>query len=136
MKPKVTVTGVEDVHRLLTEVSPREAKNLLRATVHGVAGTIRNDAKKEMPEDDGDMKRGTKAKRERGTKTKIESTVRVAGAFYWRFLEYGQGNQGREYAFFGKAVEKARSKLEQVFVQQFGKKWEAALKRAAKRNGG
>ena len=66
MKTGVTIEGVEDVRRILAEVSPREAKNLLRATVHGVAGTIRDEAKGDMPADTGDMKRATKAKRRRG----------------------------------------------------------------------
>ena len=133
---KVTLTGVGDVNKMLNKIAPRQAKNILRATVHGVAGTIRDDAKKNMSVDTGTMKRATKAKRERVRGGIIRSTVRVAkSAFYWRFREYGQGPDGVEDAMFLKAVEKFRSNLERVFTEQFGKKWEAALKRAAKRNG-
>ena len=132
---KVTLTGVDDVNTMLAKIAPKQAKNIMRATIHGVAGQIRDDAKRAMPVDDGDMKKGTKAKRERGRPGFIKSTVRVAGAFYWRFLEYGQGPDGVEHAMFLKAVEKYRANWERTFTEQFGKKWEAALKRAAKRNG-
>lgn len=136
MKPTVTIRGIDDVNDLLSKVAPKQAKNIMRATVHGVAGQIRNDAKKAMPVDDGDMKRATKAKRRRGSFGVIRSDVVVQrSAFYWRFLEYGQGPDGKEHAFFMKAVEKFRRDMHRIFIEQFGKKWEAALKRAAKRNG-
>ena len=133
---RVTLNGVDDVSAMLSKIAPRHANNIMRATIHGVAGEIRNDAKKAMPVDEGDMKSGTKAKRERVKFGRINSTVRVGGAFYWRFLEYGQGPDGVEHAMFFKAVEKFRTNMDRIFVEQFGKKWEAALKRAAKRNGG
>jgi HK97 gp10 family phage protein len=134
---RVTLTGIDDVQTMLTKIAPRQAKNIMRATIHGVAGEIRNDAKAVMPVDSGDMKRETKAKRERGRPGYIQSTVRVGRkGFYWRFMEYGQGPAGVEYAMFLKAVEKFRGKMHRTFVEQFGKKWEAALARAAKRNGG
>lgn len=133
---KVTIRGVDDINNLLEQIAPREAGNIMRATIHGVAGQIRDDAKAGMPVDEGTMKKATKAKRERVRFGRISSTVRVArNAFYWRFLEYGQGPDGVESAMFAKAVEKFRSRMDEVFLTQFGKKWEAALARAAKRNG-
>lgn len=135
MKPTVTIRGIDEVNDLLSNVSPRVGKNIMRATIHGMAGQIRDDAKQNMPTDSGDMKKGTKAKRERGKPGLTVSTVRVAGAFYWRFLEYGQGPDNVEHAFFGRAVEKFRAEMTRLFIEQFGKKWEAALARAAKRNG-
>lgn len=136
MKPTVTITGVDDVQRMLSKIAPRQANNIMRATIHAVAGEIRDDAKAAMPEDEGTMKAATRAKRERVRFGKIASSVVVTkAAFYWRFLEYGQGPGGVEYAMFVKAVERFRAKWLQVFITQFGKKWEAALARAAKRNG-
>lgn len=136
MKPTVTITGIDDVNDLLTRIAPKQATNILRATVHGMAGQVRNDAKKLAPEDEGDLKAAIKAKRERVRFGKVSSTVRVHFfAFYWRFLEYGHGPDGEEHAFFMRAVEKLRKDMLRNFLVQFGKKWEAALKRAAKRNG-
>lgn len=137
MKPTVTIRGLDDVNDLLSKIGPREAKNIMRATIHGVAGQIRDDAKKAMPVGgDGVMKKATKAKRRRGEFGKIRSDVVVTkAAFYWRFLEYGQGPDGVEYAMFMQSVEKFRKDMTRILIEQFGKKWEAALARAAKRNG-
>lgn len=136
MKGKVTITGVDDVNNLLGQIAPREAGNIMRATIHGVAGQIRDDAKAAMPEDEGTMKKATRARREKVRFGRIASSVLVTrAAFYWRFLEYGQGPGGVEYAMFAKASEKFRAKMNEIFLTQFGKKWEAALVRAAKRNG-
>lgn len=137
MNNTVTLTGLDDVNDLLTKVSPRIAKNLLRATVHGVAGEIRKEARDKTPVDEGVMKKAIKSKRRRATPGTIRSDVVVSkAAFYWRFLEYGQGPDGIEHAMFMKSVEKIRPELTRMFVEQFGKKWEAALARAAKRNVG
>lgn len=133
---KTTFTGVDSVNNMFRKIAPRQAKNIMRSTIHGVAGTIRDDAKNAMPVDTGVMKKATKARRERVRFGIIRSTVRVEkSAFYWRFVEYGQGPNGVEVAMFLRAVEKFRSNIDRVFTEQFGKKFEAALKRAAKRNG-
>lgn len=137
MKPTVTIKGIEDVDRLLSEIAPNQALNIMRATVHSVAGTIAKDARDGMRVDSGDMKRATKHKRERTQFGRVASTVRVnRKAFYWRFREYGQGPDGREDAMFGKAVAKFRANFNAIFIREFGKKFEAALARARKRQGG
>lgn len=134
MKGSVTLTGLQDVNDILTKIAPRQAKNIMRATVHGIAGDIRKEARADAPSDEGDLKKAIKAKRERAIRGYLRSTVRVdPSAYYWRFLEYGQGPDGVEHAFFMKAVESFRADATRIFVEQFGKKWEAALARAAKR---
>lgn len=136
MKPTVELRGLDDVNNLLTKIAPREAFNIMRATVHGIAGGIAKDAKALAPEDEGDLRQAIKPKRERPVRGYLLSTVRVNPvAFYWRFLEYGQGPDGEEHAMFMQAVDKFRQDMNRIFLNQFGKKWEAALKRAAKRNG-
>jgi hypothetical protein len=131
---KMEVTGVEDINRILSDIAPRQALNIMRSTVHGVAGEIRDDAKGYMSVDSGDMKKATKAKRERVRFGEVSSTVRVAKkAFYWRFREYGQGPDGEADAMFMKSVANFRAVMDQYFVRQFGKKFEAALARARKR---
>ena len=134
---EVELSGIADVEDMLDQIAPRQANNIMRATVHAIAGEIRNDAKRNMPhntpQSTGAMIRGTKAKREKSVRGRLLSTVRVAGAFYWRFLEYGQGPDNVEHAMFGKAVAKFRADQERIFVEQFGKKFEAALARAHRR---
>lgn len=135
---KMTVRGIDDVNKLLEQIAPRQAHNIMRATVHDMAREVSKDAKANMPVDRGEMKKATKHKRERAMPGQpISSTVRVnPRAFYWRFLEYGDGPDQVEHAFFLKSVEKLRGNLLPVFLRSFGKKWEAALARAAKRNAG
>jgi hypothetical protein len=131
----VTITGLADLNAVLNAVAPREAKNLLRATVLDIAKQLATEAKGSMPEDSGDMIAGTKAKRDRGTRDSIEASVNVTGAFYWRFLEYGQGPDGLEYAFFLKALQAMRPDMERVYLEAFGRKLAARLARERKRRG-
>ncbi len=134
MRIETTLTGIEDVERLLSQIAPREAKNIMRATVHDMAKKIRDDAKAGMPEEEGTMKAATKHKRERGTPWAVESTVRVGReAFYWRFLEYGDGPDGVAYDFFLRSVHGMRAMMMSTFLTSFGQKFEAAAARAAKR---
>jgi hypothetical protein len=81
------IRGIDDINKLLEKIAPREAFNIMRATNHGIAGEIRDDAKKFMPVDEGVMRKGTKAKRERTVRGQLLSTVHVADAHYWRLLE-------------------------------------------------
>lgn len=134
MKPVVEIRGLEDVDRMLGEIAPNQAVNIMRVTVHGIAGDIKKEAVADMPRDEGDMEEATKHKRRRMRGGWIRSDVLVGPeAFYWRFLEYGQGPDGVEHAFFYTQVERFRRNMHRVFVEQFGKKWEAALKRARRR---
>lgn len=134
MKTKMTLRGLNDVNKVLGDIAPREAKNIMRTTIHDMAKEVRDDARDDMPVDEGVLKRETKHKREKIRNNRVRSTVRVGKqAFYWRFLEYGDGPDGVAYDFFLKAVNKMRSKLEARFMVSFGRKFEAALARARKR---
>jgi hypothetical protein len=134
VKVDTTITGVNDVELLLNSIAPNQAKNIMRATVHDMAKEVRDDARGDMPEDEGTMKAVTGHKRERALPWGVASTVRVGKeAFYWRFLEYGDGPDGVAYDFFLKSVHKMRGKMMGTFLTSFGKKFEAAAARAAKR---
>lgn len=132
----MTLRGISDIEKLLTDIAPRQAVNILRATVHSTATKIAKDAKDAMPSDSGDMKKATRTKREQVKWGKLLSTVRVGPeAFYWRFREYGQGPDGREDAMFMQAVAKFQGDMDRIFTEEFGKKFESALVRARKRIG-
>lgn len=131
---KMTIHGVSDVERLLGQIAPRQAQNIMRATIHDMAKEVRDDAREDMPEDEGVMVKETKHKRERALPGRVRSTVRVGRqAFYWRFLEYGDGPDGVAYDFFYNAIQRMRAKIHAQFLMSFGRKFEAAAKRAAKR---
>lgn len=129
----VTVSGIEDINHILTTIAPREAKNLLRATIFEMAKDIAKDAVSRMPSDEGTMKAETFAKRDRGNKNTLAASVRVSrDAFYWRFLEYGQGPDNVEYAFFLQTLQALRPDLDRKYLEIFTKKLIARLKRAKK----
>lgn len=131
----VTIEGIEGVNRALNEVGPREGRNLIRATVQDIASQLAKSAKENAPADKGDLRAGIKAKRDKGSRNTVSSSVRVFGAFYWRFLEYGDGPDGVEHAFFLKALQEMRPNMDRVYIDAFAKKLAARIKREMKRRG-
>ncbi|MGB1215399.1 MAG: HK97 gp10 family phage protein [Pikeienuella sp.] len=135
MKSKFQIKGLDDVNELLGEIAPKHAKNIMRSTVHGVAGELRNSIKKKSPKDSGDLKRSEKTKRRRQKGSKIASDVLI-GEFYWRFLEEGSGPDGVEHAMVMKTVAEYRASGNEVALRQYVKKLEAKIKREQKKAGG
>jgi hypothetical protein len=131
----VRIRGIEDVNRVLQEIAPREAVNLMRATTVELAKGIADDARANAPIDKGDIKAGIKHRRAKGTRTTVKAEV-VANAngssFHWRFREYGQGPGGREDAFFLRALMKAQTELAQRYLQAFTGKLVKRLARKSK----
>ena len=133
MRIDTTLRGVDDVRRVLEKVGPRNARNIMRATVGDMAAGLRNDARQEAPVDDGDLRRSIKVKRRRIFQGRVRSDVIVERkAFYWRFVEYGT-NKMPENPFFTRAIEKFRGQAMQRFLGSFVKKFEAALARSRRR---
>lgn len=133
MKMDVEIDGIEDIQKMFEAVAPRQAKNIMRATVHGIAGELRNEAKKNMPTDTSLLKKSTKAKRRKEQDNVIRSDVMVEqAAYYWRFLEYGQGPDGVAHGMFKQAITSYKANAQANFLNTFVKKLEASLKRAAK----
>lgn len=132
---EIRIRGIEDVNRVLQEIAPREAINLMRATTADLAKGIAQDAKANAPVDEGNVAGGIKHKRARGGKNTVKAEV-VANAngtsFYWRFREYGQGPDGREDAFFLRALMKANAEIGQRYLAAFTDKLVKRLARKAK----
>ena len=138
---KMTITGTADVAKVLREIAPREGINLVRTTVHDIAGQLAKSGKKNAPSDEGGLKKSIKHKRQRGKPGVVISSVVVAEGvtkvfpFYWRYLEYGQGPDGVEHAFFLRALQEMRPNMDNIYLQAFVKKLEARLARERKRAG-
>lgn len=129
------IRGVADVNAVLLQLPPREGINLIRATVHDIAIQLAKSGKSNAPDDpftgSPDLKSSIRAKRRRGTKTIVQSDVIVlAAAFYWRFLEYGDGPDNVEHAMFLKALQEIRPDITRVYLEAFTKKLIAKMKRA------
>lgn len=136
----ITVTGIADVNAVLATIAPREGINLMRVTVHDIALQLAKLAKDKSPDDPatsaGDLKSSIKAKRTRGTRQRVGSDVVVApSAYYWKFLEYGDGPDHVEYAMFLKALQEMRPDMDRVYLEAFTRKLIARLVRERKRAG-
>jgi HK97 gp10 family phage protein len=130
------IEGVEDIQKAFNVLLPRQAQNLMRSTVHGVAKIVRDDSREFAPEDEGVLKQEIFHRREKSHPDKPVSVVYVGDrAFYWRFPHYGTGgaNPIPENPFFWRAIEKTRMNIKQIFIEEFGKKLEAFAKREAKK---
>lgn len=136
----IKIDGMDELKEVLDLLAPRVANNLMRATVHGIASTIAKDAKARAPKDSGDLRKAIKAKQRKAkAPNKPVSDVMVEhgdgaryDAYYWRFVEYGTQTQP-ERPFLRPAIDLARANMPEVMREQFGKKVEQALKRAAKK---
>lgn len=132
----ITINGIEDVNRILTSIAPREGRNILRATINDIAKTVATRAAERAPQDSGDLQGAIKPKRERGRRDTISATVRVGPkAFYWRFLEYGQGPDNVEHAFFLQTLQEIRPEIDEVYMRAFADKLAKRLRALAKKAG-
>lgn len=137
MKFRGDIRGLDDVNDVLTQITPKHAEAIMRATVHDISGQLVKDAKRNSPVDEGDLVGAIKNKRRRKRNGFLRSDVIVQWfAYYWRYLEYGQGPDGEEHAMFLKALQRMKPNLENVFLASFGKKLVARLRRERKKNGG
>jgi hypothetical protein len=137
---KVKITGIADVNRILAEIAPNEAKNLLRGVTLEMARDLAKDAKTHTPDDPATEEWvGTSFawKRERGDRNTVAASTIVKRApgsrsFIWRFLEYGTGPEGVEYAMFLKSFQAMKPEIVPTYLRIFGEKLEKRLKRLRK----
>ena len=135
----VEVIGADEVAKVLSEFAPRIANNLSRALVHGIAGEIRDEAKRRVPKRTGNLKRSMKIKRRRSKPGQpVSDVVFTQGksakndGFYWRFVENGTQDLP-ERPFVRPAKDLIFSKLDEVVDRQFKKKLIAAVNREKKK---
>lgn len=137
MNLDVNIRGIADVNRVLRQIAPNEAKNLMRNTVFELAKDFAKEGAERAPKDEGILSGAVKAKREKGNRNTVAATVRVAPkAFYWRFLEYGQGPDGVEHAMFLQTLQALRPDLDRRYLEIFVTKLLARLARKRKATGG
>jgi len=137
MKPVsgVKLVGMADLQKTLKEVTPREAKNILRRTTYGLAGVVTDKIKARAPRRTGKYAKAIKRKRNRGTKTQIEASVVAEGGknkhgFKWAWLEFGTVNMPAQ-PHIVPSVEEIRPSVDGIYRQEFGVQYE---KEMAKRN--
>lgn len=128
------IDGLEELRETLKDIAPREANNILRATVHGLAGVVRDELKRRVPKDTKALQKSIKAVRRRGKPNFPISEVRLgATAPYGLMVEFGTSDTPAQ-PFIVPSVEALRPKVPEIYREQFGKKFEAAMVRKAKRS--
>lgn len=142
MANKVEVFGLEEINKILTQLVPKVASNLARATIHGLASTVTKEAKKRVPTDKGTLKKAIKAKRRKSTPDKPVSEVIIESGenskndgFYWFFVEYGTGGPvpQPEQPFLRPARDFVQANMPRILDEQFKKKLVSAVNRAKKK---
>lgn len=96
------IEGFDETLDLFKDAAPKMVRNLLRATMQGIASDVARDIKSTAPVDLGDLKKSIKAKRLKSKKSNdfmasavvindktAPSKNRNNGAFTWLHVEYG-----------------------------------------------
>lgn len=127
------ITGLEELRETLTNTAPREANNILRNTVHGLAGVVRDELKAAVAKDTRALEKSIKAVRRRGKPNFPVSEVRGGGtAPYMLMLEFGT-SKTKAQPFIVPTTEQMRPQVPSIYREQFGKKLEASLAKRAKK---
>lgn len=137
MTVTMQITGLEEMRAKLADMAPREARNLLRSTVHGTATEIRNRLRQRVPKDTRTLEKAIVSKRRRGKPDEIVSDVIIEhgrgarrNAFYWHIVEFGS-TRAPARPFIIPTVEEISPRIPEIFRDQFGSKLAARLKRKA-----
>ena len=125
--------GADDLQKTLADFAPKEARNILRATVQALAGKVRDELRKNVKQPTGQLRKSIRSVRRRGTENEIVSEVRGGStAPYMLMLEFGT-SKTRAQPFIGPTVEQMRPDLLRFYREEFGKKFTASVaKQAAK----
>lgn len=136
---KIRLQGAKELADLLREVAPNEARNLLRATVHGVAGEVRDRIKQRAPRRTGRLAKAIRAERRKADNDNMPVSDVVVehgkgstyDAFYWHFQEFGTVKQAA-HPFIVPTIEEMRGRMPEIMRNEFGQKYEKLLARKKK----
>nr|AKH46250.1 hypothetical protein [uncultured marine virus] len=142
MSKQLEVIGLEEVNEILGQLTEKNARNLSRALIQGLASKVSKEAKKKVPVDKGTLKKAIKAKRKKSPPDKPVSDVYVESgksakhdAFYWHMVEYGTGGPvpQPEQPFLRPARDYVQANMPIIVEEEFTKKLTGAINRALKK---
>lgn len=135
----VELVGLEELERTLGDVAPRVAYNIMRNTVVDMARDVRDEMKRRVPKDTGTLRKAIKAYRPRARPPIVEAHVYIThgknvkyDAYYWHFLEWGTVKEPAQ-PFLTPSVEAFRQRQPRIMREKFGKQYEKAMQRLAKK---
>jgi len=142
MSESVELIGMDEIQEVLGELMPKEANNLSRTFIFGLAQQAAKEMKKNVPVDDGTLKKSIKAKRRRGKPGQpMADVIATQGksakynGFYWRFIEHGTGGDNPQPAqpFVRPARDKIQANMSEIAHKVFIDKLTKQVARAQKR---
>ena len=138
---QVHIEGLPELRQMSERIAPRTANRLARATVHWIAGQVRNAMRQRSPKDDGILRRAINSVRRRGTPTEAVSDVRVShgagvkhDAWYWHFIEFGTVKQPAQ-PYIQPTIDEMTPKIPAMYREHFGKRLERELEKEARKLG-
>ena len=141
-QPRFKINGIEETQELLGVIAPKKAIALNRSVNLAISAQIGKKIKELVPRDDDVLYQSIKWRRKRSPPERPTSIV-FAGVskkngqipFYWRFLEHGRGGENPQPGinFVSRAAEIIRTNIDSIYIEQFGKKLEALIKREKKK---
>jgi len=136
------IEGLEDVDKVLTEIAPSKARNLIRSTVHGYIARITKLAKQTVKKQTGTLKKAIKTKRLKSSPDKPNSAVFVThgksvknDAWYWRFVEYGTSGKTAQEArpFIRVSAQKIQTNKIEIMREEFSLKLQKVIAKELKK---
>lgn len=135
---ELEITGIDDVLKLLEQVTPRHANNLMRNTIRSIAADIRKDIRKTAVKRTGTMAKAknVKLKMRRAIKgAHIAEVYFTSQAFYWRFVEHGtagiDGSPAQPFVY--PARNRAIAALDRNIARNFSRTLEKTIQRELKK---
>lgn len=135
----ITIRGIDDVKKILQDITPKRAANLMKATIRGIATETKKEIAPRVPKNTGNLKKSLKVKARRSHPLEpVFNVVFATGkgakndGFYWRFLEYGTVNNPNALNFVRDSIIRIESNLDPILINQFSKKLESTIKRELK----
>ena len=133
---QVHIEGLEALRKMSDQVAPKVARRLARATVHSIAGEVRNAMRQRAPKDDGTLRKAIKSKRRRGRPDEAVSDVRIEhgrtvknNAWYWHFIEFGTTKHTAQ-PFIQPTVDEYAPRIPTIYREEFGRRLEKELAKA------
>lgn len=135
MAETVKIHGLKELEKTLAQTLPQEAYNITRGAVFDIAAILRDKMKERVPVREGDLKRSIKAKRNRGTRTKLEASViadksggRSGRGYHAHFIEFGTVKMTAQ-PYVTPTVEQERQNIQKYFRERVGVRLEKALEK-------
>lgn len=121
----IEVEGARYVRETMTDLMPREARNIARRAVVAVARQVRDTARHNAPTDTGTLRKAIRSRRSKGGRDKANAEVNVTtGAearndgWYWHFIEFGTKRM-RARPFIQPTLQEWRNKVAGVFQDEW-----------------